>query len=349
MTSALILFVAVQVTFLADALRLKKDAEHLLQTDAESDKKNAMLMVCFDKPDNTKQRHGTGGCFWNIASFLSVSPNSDVLVLTPNAKWAPSDVQQFAEKDSRVKIVESTSHTLVDSGVGQASDSFSNGLRQIWVANALEQHKDEYQLVAVADGADIVWQQDPFDLMKENQKADAIFFGDRGDDHGEGRAYFEKRCKAIGGKYNEKELLQKVHSQFFDEEERYHVYANGGMMMGKLAAVLELQKQMVQISADSGFFRSDQAQMNFARYFYAEKHGKESVVAYADYVRSATMGHVHKFNIFTKEGLFANNKHQPLTFLHQYDKSMFYFKQVGQIISKITQPLLDEKKLNLKW
>ena len=52
--------------------------------------------------------------------------------------------------------------------------------------------------VMVADGSDIFFQRDPFDLVRRYATADLLFFGDRGDDAAEGARYFRFRLNECG-------------------------------------------------------------------------------------------------------------------------------------------------------
>lgn len=189
------------------------------------------------------------------------------------------------------------------------------------MVNVLKRHANKYQNVAIVDGADIVFQANPFDLMHENPDADLFFFGDRGDVLGEGERYFKKRAKSIGLGYSNEEFLQKVQAAFYNKEKEYSVYANGGAFFGTFQAVLDIQRQMIQISSASRFWHSDQGQMNIARYLYGEKHGMEKVVCYPDMTRSIVLGNNQNYDLFSKEGLVTNEAGLPFIFVHQYDKS----------------------------
>lgn len=315
-------------------------------------KKNALAMVCFNAFNHIYSRHRLA-CQWNILSFMAVSPEDDILVVTPNPEWVPEEVRKISKEDSSVKIeTVGEGPYALDNGksvslFGRDEGFTGNGLRQLWMLDLLKKYANDYQHVAIVDGADVMFQKNPFDLMQENPNADVLFFGDRGDDQSRGRVYFQARTSTIGLGFANGEFHHKVDKAFFNEEQNYSVYANGGALCGKLQAAMEIQNQMKQISIASGYWHSDQGQMNIARYLYGEKHGKEKVVCYPDYSRSITMGHLQKWSSFTKDGFFANAQGMPITLLHQFGRSR-YSGQAKNALSKLIQPVIKEKDLKMQ-
>ena len=115
---------------------------------------------------------------------------------------AADRVKKVAEKDKSVKIAYTgMGPWKVGNDTIPFADSsgkfFGNSLKLLWYTQVQKQFAGQYDYIFIADGADIFFQRDPFELAVQNPGADFVFFGDRNDIPSRGTEFFNKDDAAL--------------------------------------------------------------------------------------------------------------------------------------------------------
>lgn len=307
-----------------------------VKINAAKEKKNALVTICFADKDASWTRHPIqqywDGCLLNIASFKTASPDSDVLLITPSLDMIHEKIKTIAAGDSSVK--------LIDVGEGpwkvlgedvyfadqRTKKYIGNGIRHVWYSNVLEKYKDDYDEVFIGDGVDVYFQRDMFGssgLLELHSGSELVFFGDRADRPDRAVWFFHmmltENCK--DKRYNNETFIEEAKASFQEAGYKLPVYANGGMILGKAAALLSLTSQVKEIAHTCGFWTSDQSFMNVARYREIKSRGKERVLMFQDQEQTISTGR-YKWKHYTDAGEFAKkDTNEPLYVVHQWDRS----------------------------
>ncbi|KAH8093977.1 hypothetical protein JL720_3957 [Aureococcus anophagefferens] len=122
------------------------------------------------------------GCQITVASFRLANPADLIYVITPRDDMVDPVIQRIAAKDASWRIVA--------------------------VGDGPVEH------VMVADGSDVFFQRDPFDLSRRYGAAELLFFGDRGDRFPEGERYFRQRLNECADDAEGAALLDAVQDAF---------------------------------------------------------------------------------------------------------------------------------------
>ena len=167
--------------------------------------------------------------------------------------------------------------------------------------------------VMIADGSDVYFQRDPFDLARRYAPAELLFFGDRGDTFPEGRRYFRQRMTECADESRKgPSLLDAVDEAFRG------IYANGGIFLGTRDAVLSVAEEVVRSSERCGYWASDQGLVNYARYLEATRRGHDRVVCFPDMQYSVSMGHYAWPTRNARDELLNAHTSDVLHIVHQY-------------------------------
>jgi len=318
---------------------LAVDEVSLIQTSSRQELaapggRSALLTVCFvDK--SSPGRHTfdqlTNGCLLNIASFKLAAPQSDVILIAPAEENAADKVKTLSQKDSSVKIA------YVGTGpweVGGQSIPFKNaeghyygnGLKLLWYTQVLKMYQGQYDHIFIADGADLFFQRNPFELAVEYPDADLVFFGDRGDSPSSGKQFFDRmmpNCQSSAR--NEQSLMKDVNTAFKGkgaDGRKYSIYANSGLILGKADAMLELTSRVAEIAAECRFWVSDQSFVNLVRYYMLKERGADKVMMFPDMAKTASLGH-YSWYYWTEDGWLAtmDGTRERIYVVHQYDRA----------------------------
>ncbi|CAK0848274.1 unnamed protein product [Prorocentrum cordatum] len=321
----------------AGGLALAVDGQARIQASSRRElavpgKRSALLTVCFvskASPGRHTVDQLTNGCILNVASFKLAAPESDVILIAPAEENAADKIKTMSEKDSSIKI------SYVGTGpweVGGQSIPFKNaegkfygnGLKLLWYTQTLKKFQGHYDYIFIADGADLYFQRNPFELAVEYPSADLVFFGDRGDSPSRGKQFFDRmmpRCES--SKRNEPSLMDAVDKAFMRKVDGrpYSVYANSGLILGKADAMLSLTSQVAEIAAECRFWISDQSFVNLVRYYMMKERGEDKVLMFPDMEKTASLGH-YSWYFWTEDGWLANkDTKEKLYVVHQYDRA----------------------------
>jgi len=320
---------------------LALDEQSLIQTVARQElampenklPRSALLTVCFvskASPGRHSVDQLTNGCILNVASFKLAAPQSDVILIAPTEENAADKIKNLSKKDSSVKI------SYVGLGpweVGGQSIPFQNaegkfygnGLKLLWYTQTLKKFQGQYDYIFIADGADLYFQRNPFELAVEYPGADLVFFGDRGDSPSRGKQFFDRmmpRCES--SKRNEPSLMDDVDETFMREVDgrQFSIYANSGLILGKAEAMLSLTSQVAEIAAECKFWISDQSFVNLVRYYMIKERGEDKVLMFPDMEKTASLGH-YSWYYWTEDGWLAtkDGTKERLYVVHQYDRA----------------------------
>ena len=180
----------------------------------------------------------------------------------------------------------------------------------------------------IADGSDVFFQRDPFELARRTPNAELIFFGDRGDSPPEGERYFRLRMdQCADAARRAVPLLNNIAAAFGG------VYANGGIFLGSAAAVLSLCEEVERSAVACGYWESDHGLVNYARFRELERRGPGAVRPFPDMHHSISMGH-YNWPMRNSRGEFLNHRteevlyivHQYYTRAHHANLGLFYNK-----------------------
>jgi hypothetical protein len=252
-----------------------------------------------------------------------------VILIAPAEENAADRIKNLSKRDSSVKIA------YVGTGpweVGGQSIPFKNaegkfygnGLKLLWYTQVLKQFKGQYDYIFIADGADLYFQRNPFELAVEYPTADLVFFGDRGDDVPRGKQFFDRMMpKCESSKRKEQSLLDDVQRTFKRKVggRSYSVYANSGLILGTADAMLALTSQVADIAAECRFWVSDQSFVNLVRYYMMKERGADKVLMFPDMEKTVSLGH-YSWGTYTEDGWLANQwTKDKLYVVHQYDRA----------------------------
>lgn len=284
---------------------------------------NALVVVCFADPAISTKRHSVAshvkGCQITVASFRLANPADLIYVITPRDDMVDPVIQRIAARDAGWRIVAvGDGPFATDSGGsvplrGPDGRFSGNCLRHVWYASVLRSMPDSVERVMVADGSDVFFQRDPFDLSRRYGAAELLFFGDRGDTFPEGERYFRQRLDECADDARKAPaLLDAVQGAFGG------VYANGGIFLGSRRAVLSLAEEVVRSAEACGYWESDQGLVNYARYLEAERRGRDKVVCFPDMAHSVSMGHYAWPSRNANDELTNAHTGEVLHIVHQY-------------------------------
>lgn len=323
-------------------LSLVVDEQSLLQTSSRQElvkpggklSRSALLTVCFvskASPGRHSVDQLTNGCLLNVASFKLAAPQSDVILIAPAEENAADRVKTLSQKDSSVKIA------YVGTGpweVGGQSIPFQNaegkfygnGLKLLWYTQVLKRFQGQYDNIFIADGADLFFQRNPFELAVEYPAADLVFFGDRGDSPHRGKEFFDRMMpKCQSPARNSQDVMDDVNRAFKGkgaDGRGYSIYANSGLILGKADAMLNLTSRVAEIAAECNFWVSDQSFVNLVRYYMLKERGADKVMMFPDMAKTASLGH-YGWYYWTEDGWLSEigNKSERLYVVHQYDRA----------------------------
>ena len=239
--------------------------------------------------------------------------NADALVrvITPSREMVDPVLRRASARDARLDVFEVGAGPYGGVELRGADGRFrGNCLRHVWYAACLRALPPSVARVLVADGSDVFFQRDPFELLRRYAAASLLFFGDRGDDPDEGRRYFRRRmleCPGLDAP------LERVEEAFGG------VYANGGVFLGARGALIDLVGRVAAYARECGAWESDQGLLNLARYRMLAEAGFDGdrVKAVADRVHSVAMGHYDWPHVDARGALAAAGG-EALHVVHQY-------------------------------
>lgn len=312
------------------------DEHSLLQSQAAVSEaplpRTALLAVCFASkasPGRHTTEQLTDGCLINIASFKMAAPNSDMILIAPTEEMAADRVKKVAQKDPSVKIeyvgmgpweVGGKTIPFADA----AGHFYGNSLKLLWYTQVQKKLAGQYDYTFIADGADIFFQRNPFELAVQYPTADLMFFGDRNDIPSRGVEFFNRMMPLCTSRERKDPvLLNKVQEAFTREVggRSYGVYANSGLILGKAQAMLELTSRVAEMAAECNYWRSDQSIVNLVRYYETNERGADKVLMFPDMEHSVSLGK-YRWYRYTDDGWLANKQTlERLYVVHQYDRS----------------------------
>ena len=222
----------------------------------------ALLVVCFADAAVSTRRHSLAshgrGCQVTVGSFRMANADALVRVITPSREMVDPVLRRASARDARLDVFEVGAGPYGGVELRGADGRFrGNCLRHVWYAACLRALPPSVARVLVADGSDVFFQRDPFELLRRYAAASLLFFGDRGDDPDEGRRYFRRRmleCPGLDAP------LERVEEAFGG------VYANGGVFLGARGAAADLVGRVAAYARACGAWESDQGLLNLARY-----------------------------------------------------------------------------------
>jgi len=302
--------------------------------------------VCFADHAVSTKRHlfndHVVGCQITVASFRLANSVDDVFILTPTLAMVDPALKRVAARDAGVHILAMGPGPYpVFGGAalplrGPEGHFTGNCLRHVWYATALRGDASGYENVMIADGSDVFFQRDPFELSaKLGPAVDLIFFGDRADDFKEGERYFRLRMNQCADKtLTAPDHLDRINSDFRG------IYANGGLLLGKAQAMLSLSTSVEKLAVACAFWESDQGLVNFARHLEMKTRSPGAVVAFADKTHSVSMGHYAWPTRDSSGQLLSLETREPLYIVHQYYSGQHH-KDLGLYFAKV-KPWLHE-------
>jgi len=275
----------------------------------------ALLVVCFADAAVSTRRHSLAshgrGCQVTVGSFRMANADALVRVITPSREMVDPVLRRASARDARLDVFEVGAGPYGGVELRGADGRFrGNCLRHVWYAACLRALPPSVARVLVADGSDVFFQRDPFELLRRYAAASLLFFGDRGDDPDEGRRYFRRRmleCPGLDAP------LERVEEAFGG------VYANGGVFLGARGAAADLVGRVAAYARACGAWESDQGLLNLARYRMLAEAGFDGdrVKAVADRVHSVAMGHYDWPHVDARGALAAAGG-EALHVVHQY-------------------------------
>ena len=164
----------------------------------------ALLVVCFADAAVSTRRHSLAshgrGCQVTVGSFRMANADALVRVITPSREMVDPVLRRASARDARLDVFEVGAGPYGGVELRGADGRFrGNCLRHVWYAACLRALPPSVARVLVADGSDVFFQRDPFELLRRYAAASLLFFGDRGDDPDEGRRYFRRRMLECPG------------------------------------------------------------------------------------------------------------------------------------------------------
>lgn len=285
--------------------------------------RNALIVVCFADQGISTKRHSVAshikGCQITLGSFRMANAVDEIYVVTPSVEMVDPVIRRVAAKDGGWHIVAVGDGPFPLEGGGSvplrgADGRFSgNCLRHVWYSSLLGDMPESVEYVMIADGSDVYFQRDPFELARRHAPAELIFFGDRGDDFKEGERYFRQRMGECA------DAARKTPALLDDAQGRFKgIYANGGILLGARTAMRSLTAEVVRSAVACGYWESDQGLVNYARLLEANARGDDKVLAFPDMHYSISMGHYAWPDRNDKDEFLNTHSRAVLHIVHQY-------------------------------